>query len=234
MSCITTINYSILLNGQSYGFISPERGLRQGNPLSPFLFVLCTEGLTHMLNQAASRGDLKGIQFSLDCPEIHHLFFADDSLFLFKADTYEVQIFQDILHKYGEATGQEINLSKSSLTFGKNICQSLKEQIQSKLGIFSKGGAGSYLGLPECFSGSKIEMLAYIQEKMKGRMSSWYTKFLSQAGKEIILKSVAMAMPIHVMSCFKLPKTTCNNLTSAMAAFWWRSSEDKGKIHWLS
>lgn len=65
------------------------------------------------------------------------------------------------------------------------------------LGIHSEGGAGTYLGLPECFSGSKVEMLAYIQEKMKGMMSSWYTKFLSQAGKEIILKFVAMAMPIH-------------------------------------
>ena len=69
---------------------------------------------------------------------------------------------------------------------------------------------------------------------MKGRMSSGYTKFLSQAGKEIILKSIALAMPIHAMSCFRLPKTTCNNLTSAMANFWWNSSEDKGKIHWLS
>ena len=234
MSCVSTVNYSILINGQSYGFISPERGLRQGDPLSPFLFDLCTEGLTHVLNQAVSRGSLNGIQFDWNGPQLHHLFFADDSLFLFKDDISQCQVFHEILHKYGEATGQVINLSKSSLTFGKNISLELKEQIQEKLDIFSEGGVGNYLGLHECFSGSKVEMLAYIQDKMKGRMTSWYSKFLSQAGKEIILKSVAMAMPIHDMTCFKLPKTTCKNLSSAMAAFWWRVSEDKGKIHWLS
>ncbi|XP_048591502.1 uncharacterized protein LOC125576153 [Brassica napus] len=234
MSCVTTVTYSVLLNGQSYGYISPQRGLRQGDPISPFLFVLCTEGLTHMMNQASLRGDLKGIQFNLAGPEVHHFFFADDSLFLFKAELSQCQVFQDILLKYGEATGQVINLSKSSLTFGKNTCPSLKAQIKSKLGIYSEGGAGSYLGLPECFSGSKVEMLAYIQDKMKGRMSGWYSRFLSQAGKDVILKSVAMAMPIYAMTCFKLPKTTCNNLKSAMAAFWWQASEDKSKIHWLS
>lgn len=225
MSFVTKVNYSILLNGQSYGFISPERGLKQGDLLSHFLFVLCPEGLTHMLNQAASRRDLNGIQFNLDGPEIHHMFFADANLFLYKADIYQCQIFQDLLHKYGEATRQVINLLKSSLTFGKNISLNLKEHIQSKIHIYSEGGAGTYLGLPECFSGSKVEMLAYIQEKMKGMMSSWKRDHF-----EVCCHGYANS----AISCFKLPKTTCNNLTSAMTAFWWKDSEDKGKIHWLS
>ena len=234
MACVSTVKYSVLINGQSHGYISPERALRQGDLLSPFLFVLCAEGLSYLLNQKASEGLINGIQFSPNGPAVHHLFFADDSLFLFRADMLQCQVFKEVLQKYAEATGQVINLNKSSLTFGKKVDQDLKLSIQNSLGIFAEGGAGTYLGLLECFNGSKVEMLAYIQEKMKGRMSGWYTRFLSQAGKEVILKSVAMAMPIYAMSCFKLPKTTCNNLTSAMAAFRWRSTEDKGKIHWLS
>ena len=161
-------------------------------------------------------------------------FFADDSLFLFKANVSQCEAFQEILKKYEEATGHVINLDKLSLTFGSKIEPEIKEQIQNTLGIFSEGGAGTYLGLHECFSGSKVKLLSYIQDKMKGGMSAWYTKFLSQAGKEIILKSVALAMLIHAMSCFKLPKTTCKNLTSAMANFWWNSTEYKAKIHWIS
>ena len=232
--CISSVQYRVLLNGQPHGLITPQRGLRQGDPLSPYLFIMCTEALISNIKKAEWVKQLTGMKVARACPAISHLLFADDSLFLFKAELSQCQVFQDILLKYGEATGQVINLSKSSLTFGKNTCPSLKAQIKSKLGIYSEGGAGSYLGLPECFSGSKVEMLAYIQDKMKGRMSGWYSRFLSQAGKEVILKSVAMAMPIYAMTCFKLPKTTCKNLSSAMAAFWWRVSEDKGKIHWLS
>ena len=121
MACATTVKYSILLNDQSFGFISPEYGMRQGDLISLFLFVLCTEGLTHLLNQASDNGSLKGIQFSIDGPAIHHLFFADDSLFLFKAELSQCLVFQEIFNKYEEATCQVINLAKSSLTFGKNI-----------------------------------------------------------------------------------------------------------------
>ena len=79
MTCITTISYSILINGEPKGMIVPTRGIRQGDPLSPFLFLLCTEGLNGLISHASNRGDIKGYALCRNSPRLH-LLFADDSL----------------------------------------------------------------------------------------------------------------------------------------------------------
>ena len=80
LECITTVSCSILVNGEPKGDIRPSRGLRQGDPLSPYLFLLCSEGLNRMLQKAASNDTIRVFSLCKRGPKISHLFFADDTL----------------------------------------------------------------------------------------------------------------------------------------------------------
>lgn len=85
MLCITSVTYSIKINGKPTGHITPKRGIRQGDPLSPYLFLLCAEGLSTLIQQAVGRGQMDGISVCREGPKISHLFFTDDSLIFHKA-----------------------------------------------------------------------------------------------------------------------------------------------------
>lgn len=177
MHCVKSVSYTVLINGEEQGKIVPSRGLRQGDPLSPFLFDLCTEGLSHRLNEAERSGEITGIKFSDEGPAIHHLFFADDSLLLLRANEEETRAVCKILKAYEEVSDQMISFTKSAITFGSKVAVEMKCKIKEISNITNEGGTGKYLGLPECFSGSKVEMLQYIHEKMTARFQ-WLVRLL--------------------------------------------------------
>lgn len=234
MACISTVSYTVLLNGRSDGFIKPERGIRQGDPLLPFLFILCAEALVGTLNQSEAAGKLQGIRLGVGGPAVHHLLFADDSLLLCRANVADSEEVVKCLERYGDASGQLINPAKSSIIFGAQVLEEVKAEIKVVLGIEKEGGEGTYLGLPECFKGSKIELLNFIKESLQARLHGWFAKALSQGGKEVLIKSICMALPIYAMSVFRLPKTLCEKLTSVMCEFWWSSGELRRWISWVS
>ena len=91
MLCVKTVSYSILVNGEPKGMIKPTRGIRQGDPLSPFLFLFCTEGLNGLITKAGEKGDIKGYALCRNSPRLTHLFFADDSLLFCRATIQECQ-----------------------------------------------------------------------------------------------------------------------------------------------
>lgn len=140
MACVTSVHYQVLVNGNPHGNISPTRGIRQGVPLSPYLFVICTEMLVQKLIIAEKKGEITGISVAKGAPSISHLLNADDNMFYCRQSDEELDCILSILHEYSLASGQRINYQKSSIYFGKNIHLQRREEIMMKLGIDQTGG----------------------------------------------------------------------------------------------
>jgi hypothetical protein len=119
MRCVILVSFSVLFNGKRLQEFKPTRGIRQGDPISPYLFLLCVEGLPCVLKGEGADCHINGVQISCSSPKVNHLLFADDCLLFFKADASNAHVMQKSLTKYCEASGQKVNLVKSSICFSK-------------------------------------------------------------------------------------------------------------------
>ena len=117
MKCVRTVSYSVLINGEPRGFFHPSRGLRQGDPISPYLFLLCAEGLQALLEKVALSRSIQGLSISRGGPKLTHLFFADDSVLFCRASLRECHAIQEVLRIYERASGQQINQEKNHSIF---------------------------------------------------------------------------------------------------------------------
>lgn len=229
MCSLKSVSYSILFNGEPTRYIVPTRGIRQGDPLSPYLFILCAEGLSSLITHSVHHGSLKGLVMCPGAPVLHHLLFADDSFLFGEATESECLKFRQILNTYERASGQKINLQKSSVVFSKNVQDATKSNLAGILGVQCVEDHGSYLGLPIQFGRSKSAIFGYLKEKLTKKLVSWRSKILSAAGKEILIKVVAQAVPLYAMNCYMLPLSLCDDLQQLCAQFFWGSTEEKKK-----
>ena len=230
MICITTISsisYSILINGEPKDIIVPTQGIRQGNPLSPFLFLLCTEGLNGLISQAANCGDIKGYALCKNSSRLTRLLFADDSLLFCRAIESECNNILEILDVYGSCFGQQINQNKTTIFFSKLTSEETREHIKHALGVLEIKQYEKYLGLPSLVGRRKKANFNFIKEKVWRKLQGWEEKLLSQAGREILIKAVVQAIPTYTMSCFKLPLGLWNELESLIRKFWWGQHGDR-------
>lgn len=234
MQCIDSVTYSFLITGLPRGEVVPSRGIRQGDPLSPYLFIMCSEVLSGLCNRAQEDGSLQGLRVARTCPRINHLLFADDTMFFLDANRENCAALTSILDKYETASGQAISKEKSAITFSRKTPASLKRFIKGELQIQKEGGTGKYLGLPEHFGRKKRDIFSSIVDKIKQKARGWSNKFLSSAGKMVMLQSVLSAVPSYSMTYFELPVSLCKRIQSTITRFWWDNNPDTKKMAWVS
>ncbi|KAA3488795.1 reverse transcriptase [Gossypium australe] len=209
MKCINSVSYAVNINSQKGRIFHPSRGLRQGDPLSPFIFLICSEGLSSLMRSANQVGLVKGARVCRRGPAISHLLFADDCMLFGEATEQGVRNIKAILKEYEGCSGQCVNLNKSTTFYSSNTSEATKTLVEGMLGVRRCSSPEKYL------------------DNISLRLDRWSNRFLSQGGKEVFIKSVLQAIPTYAMYCFLFPKSLCEKIESSLAKFWWQKGAGK-------
>ncbi|KAH7514410.1 hypothetical protein FEM48_Zijuj11G0086700 [Ziziphus jujuba var. spinosa] len=182
-SCLSLVHYSLLLNGSVCGTFQPERGIRQGDPLSPILFILCSEILSRLLLKEEDQDRLHGIKVDRNAPAISHLMYADDLIISCRANHRDATIIKECLSYFCSWSGQEVNEEKSNIFFSRSTPRKAKMAIKEILGFKDLGTSTIYLGNSLVFGRNKTKEFHILKERLKGRLEGWNRHFLSKVGK---------------------------------------------------
>ncbi|XP_026399360.1 uncharacterized protein LOC113295226 [Papaver somniferum] len=234
--CISTTTLSVMLNGSPCEEFSPSRGIRQGDPLSPYLFILAMEFLSRQLTAAHENKSVKGIKVVALSPAINHLLFADDCLIFTQENLTSANHLLDLLHDFNSQSGQVINFDKSAVHFSKKTKPEVAETLRQILGVKIMNSKERYIGSPLIFGHSKHDSFKNIKESFENRLSTWSAVSISQAGTCTMIRHVLNSVPIYQMGTFKLPANLLQQLTSIERKFFWgyNSNRDNNPIAWLN
>eukprot|EP00253_Pinus_taeda_P018458 PITA_18458 len=228
LSMIYTPNFSILLNGAPTTTFSATRGLRQGDPLSPFLFIIAAEGLGRYFKKELRERKIQGLRLWGNQTTVTHQQFVDDIMIYYKAILKEVKRIKKILEIFMEGSGMEVNNEKSK-TFFFNTGEPIKNHLTRVLGYREGDLPTKYLGTMLDSSTLKIGNWKNILEKIMKRLENWTFRALNLAARVILLKATIQAILIYPLSVMAAPKGICNKLVEIYKKILWGGPKQQKK-----
>ncbi|KAL0453885.1 UNVERIFIED_CONTAM: LINE-1 retrotransposable element O protein [Sesamum latifolium] len=225
--CVTTPSFSVCLNGSPHGFFRGARGLRQGDPISPYLFVLVMEVLNLILQQIIAQDG--GFSYHWRCEAVHlfQLGFADDLLLFSTADESSIHIFKRGLSIFADLSGLHVNLQKSHLILSRSAA-AIRETLLSILDYQERVLPVRYLGLPLLASRLTIADCTPLLLKIDSRIKGWDGIMLSFAGRVQLIKSVLLALQMYWAMAFILPKGIIKEIEKHLRSFLWKGTMGVG------
>ncbi|KAL0444871.1 UNVERIFIED_CONTAM: LINE-1 retrotransposable element O protein [Sesamum latifolium] len=218
VECVTKPSFSVCLNGTPHGFFRGARGLRQGDPMSPYLFVLVMEVLTLILQQLIDQDGGFSYHWRCEAMQLFQLGFADDLLLLSKADTASVHVFKRALTTFADLSWLHANLHKSHLILSRSAAL-FRDTLLAILDFQEGHLPLRYLGLPLLASRLSIADCQPILQKIDGRIRGWDGIMLSFAGRVQLIKSVLSALQVYWAMVFILSKHVIKEIEKRLRYF---------------
>ena len=207
MNCVSSASMSILLNGSLLKPFKMEKGLRQGDPLFPYLFILVSKALVCLLNKANDLNLIEAVQIGKDKVRLKHLQFADDTLIFVPRNSVCITNYFRILDVFAVMSGLRLNYSKSCFITWNSSDHGWARDISRSIGCLHSKCPFTYLGFPLGDNMNRCSAWKSVLEKIHNKLSSLKAKILSRAGRLTLIKSVLNSLPVYYMSMFKMSKS---------------------------
>lgn len=231
--CLVNARASILVNGVPTDEFEICRGLRQGDPLSPFLFILVMEGLHAVIRKALLIGLFKGALIGQRGFRMSHLIYADDVVFMGDWSLQNANNLIGILRCFFVTSGLKINVQKSKL-LGVGVDHAESSEMASILGCGVSTLPLTYLGVPVGCNMSRIDNWKGVLDKFKHKLSTWNSRTLSVGGRLALIKAVLGNLPTYYMSLYKVPVAVEKNLESMRNNFFVGGDSEDRKMTWVA
>lgn len=200
--------YSVTVNGSRYGFFHSSRGLKQGDPLSPALFISGAEVLSRMMNNLQNHHLYDGFHMEQKGPQINHLSFADDVIIFFSVKDTTLQLIMGVLNDYEIVSDQLINKGKSHFMIPDKTPQDTIDLIKAITEFSQKDSPITYLGCLLYIGSRRVIYFSEMVAKVVAKIRGWKARILSFGGRATLIKFVLQSLPIHILSAISLTKTT--------------------------
>lgn len=229
------MSFEVLVNGGKSEQFEPSRGIRQGNPLSSYLFILGQEVLSRILSQDFCNKNINGVKTSKSSPAINHVMYANDIVQFSRATRHEASNILQCIEKYNSWSRQSINWNKSGVFFSIHTQPSIRRAIKHTLSMKSLKMDAIYLEAPLFLSKASSKDFKFLLDKLETKLMGWRSNCLSWAGRGTLIGSMAQAIPTYSMSAFNIPTKICDKLDSISRRFWWKPKSSQGRfIAWIA
>nr|XP_016438177.1 PREDICTED: uncharacterized protein LOC107764153 [Nicotiana tabacum] len=223
---------ALIANKGRDGFFSPQKGIRQGDPLFPFLFILAMEGLSKMMEKDRQMQWIQGFSVGTNTENsvtISHLLYAHDTLIFCEANIFQILYLNLTLQLFEALSGLYINKQKS-IIYPVNHVSNI-EELAGIIGCSIGSLPTTYLGLPLGSKFKSYDIWNGVVENFEKRLTSWQQQYLSMGGRLTLISSVLDNIPTYFMSLFSIPKKVLKWLDKIKRDFLWEGNNSSHKYH---